>query len=43
MMDYCLEALDGIHQTPSSAIKIAELLGVDDALLREMKAARQEE
>mgnify|MGYP001158980982 FL=1 len=43
LMDYRLEEMDGIHQTPSSAIKIAELLGVDEALLREMKAARQEE
>jgi len=43
LMDYRLEEIDGIHQTPSGAIKIAELLGVDEALLREMKAARQEE
>ena len=43
LMDYRLEEIDGIHQIPSGAIKIAELLGVDEALLREMKAARQEE
>ena len=38
-----LEEIDGVNQFPSGAIKIAELLGVDDELLREMKAARQEE
>jgi len=43
LMDYQLEEIDGIHQSPSGAIKIAELLGVDEALLREMRAARQEE
>jgi hypothetical protein len=43
LMDYQLEEMDGVHQTPSGAIKIAELLGVDEALLREMRAARQEE
>jgi len=43
LMDYQLEEIDGVHQTPSGAIKIAELLGVDEALLREMRAARQEE
>ena len=43
LMDYRLEEIDGIHQSPSGAIKIAELLGVDEALLREMIAARQEE
>ncbi len=31
-----------VYQTPSGAIKIAELLGVDEALLREMRAARKE-
>ena len=43
LMDYRLEEIDGIHTVPSGAIKIAELLGVDEALLREMKAAWQEE
>lgn len=43
LMDYRLEEIDGVNQTPSGAIKIAELLGVDEVLLREMKAARQEE
>ncbi len=43
LMDYRLEEIDGIHQSPSGAIKIAELLGVDEALLQEMKAAWQEE
>ena len=43
LMDYRLEELDEVHHSQSSAIKIAELLGVDEVLLREMKAARQEE
>lgn len=43
LMDYRLDEIDGVHQSPSGAIKIAEMLGVDEALLREMKAARQEE
>ncbi len=43
LMDFQLEEIDGVHQPPSGAIKIAELLGVDEALLREMNAARQEE
>ena len=43
LMDYRLEEIDGVHQSPSGAIKIAELLGVDEELLREMKAARPEE
>jgi len=43
LMDYRLEEIDGTHQTSSGAIKIAELLGVDEALTREMKAVRQEE
>lgn len=43
LMDYRLQEMDGLHQSPSGAIKIAELLGVDEALLQEMKAARQEE
>ena len=43
LVDYHLEEIDGVHQPPSGAIKIAELLGVDDALVREMNAARQEE
>lgn len=43
LMDYRLEEIDGVHQPPSGAIKIAELLGVDETLLREMKAAWQEE
>ena len=43
LMDYRLEEIDGVHQSPSGAIKIAELLGVDEALLREMIAARQED
>ena len=42
-MDYRIEEIDGVNQFPSGAIKIAELLGVDEELLREMKAARQEE
>ncbi|NLE83003.1 MAG: hypothetical protein GX603_00630 [Chloroflexi bacterium] len=43
MMDYRLEEIDGPHAVPSGAIKIAELLGVDDELVREMKTAWQEE
>ncbi len=43
LMDYQLEEVDGLHPTPSGAIKIAELLGVDEALISEMKAAWQEE
>lgn len=43
LMDYRIEEIDGVNQFPSGAIKIAELLGVDEELLREMKAARQEE
>lgn len=43
LMDFRLEEIDGVHQTPSGAIKIAELLGVDEVLIREMLAARQEE
>ena len=42
-MDYRLEEIDGTHQTSSGAIRIAELLGMDEDLTREMKAARQEE
>lgn len=43
LMDYRIEEIDGLNQSPSGAIKIAELLGVDEELLREMIAARQEE
>lgn len=43
LMDYQLEEIDGNHQVPSGAIRIAELLGVDEVLLREMRAAWQEE
>ena len=43
LMDYRLEVVDGNQQTPSGAIKIAELLGVDQDLLHEMKVAWQEE
>jgi len=43
LMDYRLEEIDGVNQSPSGAIKIAELLGVDEELLREMKASRQED
>jgi len=43
LMDYRLEEIDDAHSIPSSAIKIAELLGVDEALLQEMKTAWQEE
>ena len=43
LMDYRLEEIDGVHSIPSGAIKIAELLGVDNDLLDEMKAAWQEE
>ena len=43
LMDYRLEEIDGTHAVPSGAIKIAELLGVDEELIREMKAAWQEE
>lgn len=43
LMDYHIEEVDGGSQSSSGAIKIAELLGVDEELLREMKAARQEE
>ena len=42
-MDYRIEEIDGVNQSSSGAIKIAELLGVDEELLREMIAARQEE
>ena len=34
LMDFRLEEIDGVHQPPSGAIKIAELLGVDEALDR---------
>ena len=43
LMDYRLDEIEGSHQIPSGAIKIAELLGVDEELLREMKAAWQED
>lgn len=43
LMDYRLEEIDGAHAIPSGALKIAELLGVDETLLLEMKAAWQEE
>lgn len=43
LMDYRLEEIEGAHAIPSGAIKIAELLGVDEALLLEMKAAWQED
>jgi hypothetical protein len=43
LMDYRIEEIDGVNQSSSGAIKIAELLGVDEELLREMIAARQEE
>lgn len=43
MMDYRLEELRGPQLTPSGAIKIAELLGVDQELLNEMRKAWQEE
>jgi len=39
LMDFRLEEIEGTHAVPSGAIKIAELLGVDEALLLEMKAA----
>ena len=43
LMDYRLDEIEGAHQIPSGAIKIAELLGVDEGLLREMMAAWQED
>lgn len=43
LMDYRLDEIEGAHQIPSGAIKIAELLGVDEELLREMMAAWQED
>lgn len=43
LMDYHLESVEGTHTVPSGAIKIAELLGVDETLLNEMKTAWQEE
>jgi len=43
LMDYRLDEIEGAHQIPSGAIKIAELLGVDEELLREMTAAWQED
>ena len=43
LMDYRFEEIEGPHQTPSGAIKIAELLGVDQVLLEEMIAAWQED
>ncbi len=43
LMDYRLEEIEGTHAVASGAIKIAELLGVDETLLLEMKAAWQEE
>ena len=43
LMDYRFEEIEGSQQTPSGAIKIAELLGVDQTLLREMMAAWQED
>lgn len=43
LMDYRLEEIDDVHAVPSSAIKIAELLGVDEKLLQEMKTAWQED
>lgn len=43
LMDYRLEEIEGKHSIPFGAIKIAELLGVDEMLLQEIKAAWQEE
>lgn len=43
LMDYHLEEIDGSSQIPSGAIKIAELLGVEENLLNEMKSALREE
>lgn len=43
LMDFRLEEIDGAHLSPSGAIKIAELLGVDEVLVHEMRAAQQEE
>ena len=43
LMDYRLEEINENSQIPSGAIKIAELLGVDQELLHEMETVRQEE
>ena len=43
LMDYRIEETDCQKHAPSGAIKIAELLGVDEELLREMIAVRQED
>ena len=43
LMDYRLEEISGTHTVASSAIKIAELLGVDETLIHEMKAAWRED
>ena len=43
LMDYRLEEINENYQIPSGAIKIAELLGVDQELLHEMETVRQEE
>ena len=43
LMDYRLEEISGAHTVASSAIKIAELLGVDETLIHEMKAAWRED
>ncbi|MBP7213230.1 MAG: hypothetical protein KBA03_03255 [Anaerolineaceae bacterium] len=43
LMDYRLEEISGTHTVASSAIKIAELLGVDESLIHEMKTAWRED
>jgi len=43
LMDYRLEEISENTRIPSGAIKIAELLGVNQELLHEMETARQEE
>ncbi len=43
LMDFELEEVDGSQHTPSAAIQIAELLGVDPNLIRTMQTFWQEE
>ena len=43
LMDFQLEEIDGSQHSPSAAIQIAELLGLDPALIMAMQALWQEE
>lgn len=43
LMDFELEEIDGSHHSPSAAIQIAELLGMDPTLIHMMQKIWQEE